>query len=294
MAQRRNLLKKAIGEPGPLNGKTLSNGVRGPANGGMDFGKALNGKPKGYGAPSAPSAPKPDPNGNPKVTMPTGPKAITAEDFTRQGEAGVAGLTSYNPASGQPDPRSAPGSDYWKNFYLLRQQATTGYGAALNEQTQANVAYDRSVNDLTDSRSKSRKSMARSLIGTGLLRSGYHNEQQTNADSDYLTDLSRMGTDKAGQDSARANARQGILGDFAAQEYGLYGDAATNYADAQAKSAAESDPIYGGKRSLKSFNKQISHLKDRYKNASNDKQRKAILGKLKDTRAAKNKQYGKK
>lgn len=291
MAQRRNLLQKAIGNPGPLNGKTLSNGVRGPASGGMDFGKALNSKPKNYGAPPAPPAPKPDPNGNPKVTMPAGPKAITAEDFTKNGEAGVAGLTSYNPASGQPDPRN---SEYWKNFYLLRQQAQTGYGAALNEQTQADVAYDRSVNDLTDNRSKSRKSMARSLIGTGLLRSGYHNEQQTEADSSYLTDLSRMGSEKSGQDSARANERQGILGDFAAQEYGLYGDAATNYADAQAQNAADGDPIYGGKRSLKSYNKQIDHLKERYKNADGDKQRKVILGKLKDTRAAKNKHYGKK
>lgn len=291
MAQRRNLLQKAIGNPGPLNGKTLSNGVKGPAAGGMNFGKVLNEKPKSYGAPSAPSAPKPDPTGNPKVTMPTGPKAITAENFTAQGEAGVAGLTSYNPASGQPDPRN---SEYWKNFYLLRQQAQTGYGAALNEQTQADVAYNRSVNDLTDNRSKSRKSMARSLIGTGLLRSGYHNEQQTEGDSNYLTDLSRMATDKAGQDSARANERQGILGDFAAQEYGLYGDAATNYADQQAKSNAESDPTYGGKRSLKSFNKQLDHLKERYKNADSDKQRKVILGKIKDTRAAKNKSYGKK
>lgn len=292
MAQRRNLGKTSGGVSPYIKGNTGGaspygndgkiKGVKNPHN------YSQLGAPK---PPSAPPAPKPDPTGNPKVTMPTGPKAITAEDFTRQGEAGVAGLTSYNPASGQPDPRN---SDYWKNFYLLRQQAQTGYGAALNDQTQADVAYNRSVNDLTDNRSKSRKSLARSLIGTGLLRSGYHNAEQTEGDSNYLTDLSRMATDKAGQDSARANERQGILGDFAAQEYGLYGDAATNYADAQAKSAAESDPIYGGKRSLKSFNKQLDHLKERYKNADSDKQRKVILGKIKDTRAAKNKTYGKK
>ena len=281
MPQRRNLSGKPLGRPLGRNA-------------GLDFKSGLQAKPKGVGVQAAPPAPpvsKTDPTGNPKVTMPTGPKAITAEDFTKNGEAGVLGLSSFNPSSGQPDPRSP---DYWKNFYLLQSQAKTAYGTALNDQTQADVAYSRNSNDMATSQDRAKKSLARSLIGTGLLRSGYHNAQQTEGLGDYLTQVSRAGSDKASADVARSDARKGILGDFAAQEYGLYSDAATAYADQQATNAAEGDPVYGGKRSLKSYNTQLSTLKAKYKAAESDQQRKAILGKIKKTRSAKNKQYGKK
>ena len=264
---------------------------------------------KGYSKPAKP--------GSPSVT------------FDEKGNPTISG-SAYNPATGD-DPRNID-PNYWKNFYLIQQSANQNYAATLAAQNSADIGYNTYVDDTKKARENSRKSFARNLIGTGLLRSGYHNMSQNEADLATGSELLRAASEKSVEDSGRRNDLSNILADFSAQEYGLYGDAVDYATQQQMDAAAEGEGIYGGgkkkkgenasggsnngqggngggngrgggnnngsggvappSKSLQDYNKIIRNLKKKYAKANTPKAKKRIHAKIKQVRKRKNSKYG--
>lgn len=261
-------------------------------------------RPNAPRAPAAPTAPDSHkdrfgpisiaPGTNPDVYIPkkgyySKPAAPGSPSVTfNNGVPSISG-SAYNPAAGD-DPRSAD-PNYWKNFYLIQQTANQDYAAALAEQTSADLGYNTYVSDTKQARENARKSFARNLIGTGLLRSGYHNMKQTEADTANLSELIRAGTEKQNEDVVRQNERSGILSDFAAKEYGLYGDAVDTAVQNQ-MDASQAEGLYGGTKNKQYYNNQIDRLKKKYAKASTPKAKKRIHSKIKRLRKQKNSKYG--
>ena len=297
-------------------------------------------------APSAPPAPKNPwdnfgsiaPGTNPEVTLPqkkgyyapapAKPGSPTVS-YDANGNPIISG-SAYNPAAGD-DPRNID-PNYWTNFFLIQKDANQAYGAVLAEQRAADIGYDTYVDDTKKARESARTSFARNLIGTGLLRSGYHNQSQNEADLATGKELIRAATEKQGEDNVRTTTLGNILTDFSTGEYGLYGDAVTFATQKQMDAAAEDEGIYGGgkkkkgentsgggnnggggngggngrgggnnngsggvappSKSLQDYNKIIGNLKKKYAKANTPKAKKRIHAKIKQVRKRKNSKYG--
>lgn len=146
-----------------------------------------------------------------------------------------ANVTSYNPASGQPDPRD---SEYWADLAALQAQAQQDYATQQLEQTSSDAAYGLKLSQAGEQRRQEVRGTAESLIGTGLLRSGAHNRRQTEGTIGYMSQLAGWGQEKTSADAARKAQMQAILSNLGLSEMGLYTAASGRYADAQAEAAA--------------------------------------------------------
>ena len=294
-------------------------------------------------APSAPPAPKNPwdnfgsiaPGTNPEVTLPqkkgyyapapAKPGSPTVS-YDANGNPIISG-SAYNPAAGD-DPRNVD-PNYWKNFFLIQKDANQQYAATLAEQKAANIGYDTYVDDTKKAAARARTSFARSLIGTGLLRSGYHNQARNEANTARDVELIRAAAEKQGEDNARTDKLGNILTDFSVGEYGLYSNAVDEAVQRQMDAAAEGEGIYGGgkkkkkgentsgggnnggggngrgggnnngsggvappSKSLQDYNKIIGNLKKKYAKASTPKAKKRIHAKIKQVRKRKNSKYG--
>lgn len=150
------------------------------------------------------------------------------------------GHSSYNPASGQPDPRD---SEYWANYAKLMATSQQSLAAQQLEQSQSDTAFALEKINRGEQRRRSVRDMAESLIGTGLLRSGAHNRRQTEATTDFLTEMGGLERGKGDEDAARKAQMDAILANFGIDEQALYTGAGGRYADKQAKAAADAQAL---------------------------------------------------
>lgn len=317
MAQRRNLLAKA------------GTGKLGSAK------PAMAAKPS-MGAPRAPSAPAApttrsatnlagQPPSNPLTEQKHGIGAnggmFGKPDFTKAAiqitaqDQGVIGTKAPN--YGAADPRD---DEYWRNLAIITGNLNEGLasigqrGSSATDPGSGQYAlawkdYQRDVKDMNEARETGRKSLARSMIGTGLLRSGYQQMRQDEGDSELLTSLTRTGDDYqselAGYDTQRgALERQARM-----DESDSFAAAVARRNAAAVENAASGDPINKGSgskrtakgswdsdvklKSLAQFNKRIERLQNRIQNTNNAKQRKQLQKTLQKVRKNKNSMYGK-
>lgn len=132
---------------------------------------------------------------------------VTAQD------QGVVGTKAPN--YGAADPRD---DEYWRNLAIITGNLNEGLasigqrGSSATDPGSGQYAlawkdYQRDTKDMNEARETGRKSLARSMIGTGLLRSGYQQMRQDEGDSELLTGLSRVGdeyqSELAGYDTQR-------------------------------------------------------------------------------------------
>lgn len=301
-------------------------------------------------APSAPQAPTSlsatnlagQPSNNPIADQKHGIGAnggmFGKPDFTNaaiQVKAQTQGVIGTQaPNNGKADPRD---DTYWRNLAIIT--GNLGEGLAAIGQRGANPDdagtgmyalswkdYQRDTKDMNEARETGRKSLARSMIGTGLLRSGYQQMRQDEGDSELLTGLSRVGdeyqTELAGYDTQRGNLERQARMD----ESGEFGSA-TDRANAAAIAAAAEAPgiskspsktigkdgknstfgktkgssstaigtggVSPNTKSLKQFNNRIERIQKRIENANTPKQKKQLQKTLQKVRKNKNTLYGK-
>lgn len=174
------------------------------------------------------------------ANQPTSPQPSNPNYSGVTNQAELTNYSSYNPASGQPDPRD---SNYWANLAKLQATTQQQYAGKQLEQSQADTAYGTEVSQRGEQRRRGVRDTAESLIGTGLLRSGYHNRRQTEDTIDYTNVMSGLSQSKADTDAQRKAQMDAILANLGIEEQGLYSDAVGRYAEGQAKSAAEADAL---------------------------------------------------
>lgn len=181
-------------------------------------------------ADQAAAAPTPTP-------APTGPTPPSGQNIST---LNPQQLSSYNPQSGQPDPRD---STYWANLAKILATSQQGYAGGQLEQSTADTAYGQQLTEAGEARRRGVRDLAESMIGSGLLRSGAHNRRQTEGTIDYTNQLAGWGQEKAGKDASRAAQQQAILSNLGIDELGLYADATQRYSDAQAQQAAQAQAL---------------------------------------------------
>lgn len=178
-------------------------------------------------APAAPAAP-------PAQVTPSAPSApnnpTTPDPYS---------VSSYNPASGQPDPRDAT---YFANLAKIQATSQQDYAGNQLAQTNADVNYNTQLGTMATDRQRNIRNLAESMIGSGLLRSGFHNRGQTEATQDYLSAVSGVQSAKSQSDQQRAATMSAILQNLGIDEQGLYADSAGRYADIQANAADRLSP----------------------------------------------------
>lgn len=178
-------------------------------------------------APSVPAAPS-----QPTQKLPTTGAQLSALNPASD----LRSISSYNPSSGQPDPRD---STYWANMAKLLATSQQAHAGQQLEQTQSDVGYQSQLSTAGEQRRRSVRDMAENLIGTGLLRSGSHNRKQTEATIDYTDKLSGWGREKGDADARRKAQMDAILSNLGIDELGLYSEATDRYSQAQAERAAQ-------------------------------------------------------
>lgn len=334
MAQRRNLLAKA------------GTGKLGPAKPAMAA-KSSMGAPRAPAAPAAPTSLSAtnlagQPSNNPLTDQKHGiganggmfgkPNFALAGVQVKAQQQGIIGTQAPN--NGATDPRD---DEYWRNLAIIT--GNLGEGLAAIGQRGANPDdpgsgqyglawkdYQRDTKDMNEARETGRKSLARSMIGTGLLRSGYQQMRQDEGDSELLTGLSRVGdeyqSELAGYDAQRGNlerqARMDESDAFAAavaRRNAAAVDAAANADPINKPSKAVWNPTKPAKKdtkpndgynpstggvgvppkakSLEQFNNRIDRLQKRIQNADSPKQKKQLQKTLQKVRKNKNTLYGK-
>ncbi len=197
-----------------------------PASGGpVSWGKKETEDVKPAAAPSAPPVPS-----NPGTPAPPTPQS-SGPNFN---------VSSYNPASGQPDPRDA---EYWANLAKIQATAQQEHAGGLLEQSTADTSYGRQLSEAGEQRRRGIRNTAENLIGTGLLRSGSHNRKQTEGTIDYTSQLAGWGEQKSSSDARRKAQMDAILQNLGMDELGLYTESTGRYADKQAEAAARQEAL---------------------------------------------------
>lgn len=166
------------------------------------------------------------------------PPNLSTANATNQ--ADLANFSSYNPASGQPDPRD---SNYWANLAKLMATSQQDYAGKQLEQSQSDTSYGLKLSQAGEDRRRGVRDLAESLIGTGLLRSGTHNRKQVEGTIDYSNQLAGFQQGKSNEDASRKAQMDAILSNLGIDEQGLYSDATGRYADNQANAAAKSQAL---------------------------------------------------
>lgn len=286
-------------------------------------------------APSAPQAPRasslqadavPTNNANsakvysqpvnpPQFNGPFSGKGKSQAEANAMENAKGYGLTSTW-TSGKADPRDA---EYWRNFWLLSNQLGQGLNQISDQRSDVMTEYNRGSEDAFNQREDNRRSFARDLIGTGLLRSGYQNIKQTEGDTDYQVGKARRDSDYGTDLVRNAQARQDAIDAARAEEASYLSLAAQRQEQAQLDAAANDPGDYGGGKSkkrafsksglanapsgmkvnagmpptLKELNQRLARLRVRRANAKTPKQRQQIQKTIEKVRKNKNSLYGK-
>lgn len=167
------------------------------------------------------------------------PGAPVAAQNPPPGPVNPFNVSSYNPASGNPDPRDA---NYFANLAKLQATSQQSYAAGQLEQTNADVNTQTQLGTMATDRQRNIRNLAESMLGKGLLRSGYHDRGQTEGTQDYLTAVTGVQTSKTQSDQQRAATMSAILQNLGIDEQGLYADAAGRYAQNQADAADRQSP----------------------------------------------------
>lgn len=257
-----------------------------------------------YRAPSAPSAPG--------VRNQQGINAITGSNNLARRNTGPAAGKSMGNLSGNirkvtppkaplvPNAPAAPGgggapgpdqrpdprdSTYWNNVAALQAQYATEYGSNLLAQGQATADYNTEAQRMETDRSRARRNLAESMLGSGGIYSGSHRRTQTEGDQDLLLNRGRLDADytRANQQRELERAdidrrlKEGTGTDWISELLGATGRAAET-----ALTTAESgEGIYDDtKARLKGANKQVSTLKKKVANAKSPAQKQAAQIKL--------------
>jgi hypothetical protein len=183
----------------------------------------------GQGAPPAattPTAPAPAPQAPP-----------TPQQFTPQNQTDLLAYKGYQPAAGQPDPRDPT---YYANLARLLGTSQQDYAAGQLAQATANNTFGQQTQDLQTARTRGITTLANSLIGKGLLRSGYHDVKATQATQDYLNTSAKNQSAKQAADAARQAQQAAILSNLGTSAYGEY-TSASGRAEAAAATKAQQD-----------------------------------------------------
>lgn len=171
------------------------------------------------------------------ASTPAAPSTPNTTNTAPQTQADAFNVSSYNPASGQPDPRDA---EYWANLAKLQATSQQDFAAQQLEQSQSDIDYNARLSEAGEQRRRGVRNTAESLIGTGLLRSGHHNRRQTEDTIDYTTQLGNWGREKSSADAKRKAYMDSIMSNLGLEEQSLYAEAAGRYAEHQADAAANS------------------------------------------------------
>ena len=255
-----------------------------------------------YRAPSAPSAPG--------VRNQQGINAISGSNNLARRNTGPAAGKSMGNLSGNirkvtppnaplvPPPSAVPGGGsgpdqrpdprdptYWNNVAALQAQYATEYGSNLLAQGQATADYTTEAQRMETDRSRARRNLAESMLGSGGIYSGSHRRVQTEGDQDLLLNRGRLDADytRANQQRELERAdidrrlKEGTGTDWISELLGASGRAAET-----ALTTAESgEGIYDDtKARLKGANKQVSTLKKKVANAKSPAQKEKLQAKL--------------
>ncbi len=149
-------------------------------------------------------------------------------------------LTGSGAGTAAPDPRDA---EYWANLAKLQSTSQQQQSALQLEQSQADTNYGLQLTDMAEARRRGVRNLAESMIGSGLLRSGYHNRSQTEATTDYLSRLTGVQTQKGQEDARRQQLLAAIAANLGLDQNVLYSGAASRYAQHQADLAANAQAM---------------------------------------------------
>ncbi len=171
----------------------------------------------------------------PSVASTPAPSTPNTTNTAPTSQAAAMNYSSYNPASGQPDPRDA---EYWSNLAKLQATAQQDFAGQQLEQSQADIEYNTNLSRAGEQRRRGVRDTAESLIGTGLLRSGSHNRRQNEDTIDYSNQLADWGREKSNDDTRRKAYMDSILANLGIEENALYAGATGRFAESQAEAAA--------------------------------------------------------
>ena len=232
----------------------------------------MAGQSAGYGGTGPGLLDKPTgPLAKPGNAIGTGKLASGALDGgydkrTPNPDAGAKGPTPGE-LTPQNDPRD---SIYYANTAALSAQYALERGQNILTRNQAARDYERSRSEILTDRSRAKRELAESMLGTGGAYSGFHRRQQTEGDQDHLDYLDRFDTDYnrgLQQSYLEMNDIDSRLAYGTGSEYLKEMEAArTRQSEAGQDSAAEDDPLYGnkGKKKKKPVDKKDTKPNDGY------------------------------
>lgn len=259
-------------------------------------------------APSAPSAPSAPAVRNTQGSMAAGsvqaqmPKDTTQINQSKlgaglsQGTLGGTLTSSYKkptppkapPAEPAPDPRD---SAYWNNVAALNARYGLERGNVLVAQQMADTGYRQEGERMTTNRERSRRNLAESLLGAGSIYSGMHRRQQTEGDTDYLLDRSRLDEDYRTASAQRriesADIESRLRPGAGTDWMGALIDAQNRFNEGKQREAEEGAPISrlpNLDEQIGAANKRIKTLRAKAKATNNPKREKALRGKIQNAR----------
>ena len=151
--------------------------------------------------------------------------------------------SSYNPASGKPDPRD---DQYWANLSRLISSKQVDYAGEMRGGELDEADYNYRLARESEGNRQNVRDTAENLIGTGLLRSGAHNRQQTEMGTEYGDLLAGLGSDMTRSRTNRESQKHAILAALGLEEGDLYEESVGRYATAQQKAAESGAAIAEG------------------------------------------------
>lgn len=123
--------------------------------------------------------------------------------------------------------------------------AQQSYAAEQLNQQYADIGYQQELGNRAEQQRQGVRNTAEGMIGSGLLRSGYHNRTQTENLGTCLRGLDVLGTQKSGDDARRAATMAAILANLGLDINSESASAAERYAAVQRELAATSSGLAG-------------------------------------------------
>lgn len=149
------------------------------------------------GAPPAPAAPPAPPAPTVQSPATVNGSMSSAAATSLSGPAPIAAPAVAKKPTASPPPKVGPIGDaaYWNNVMALTSNFDTGMKMNLMDQTMADTNYSTEATRMGTDRSRSRRNLAESLMGSGGMNSGSHRRQQTENQTDFLNNRSRLDQD---------------------------------------------------------------------------------------------------